>query len=354
MPLSAEVMRRVAARADQRTKVSCCLSSKAAFEALTHPASWRQVVVYKPGAHALEYLERVKPEVVDLVCSDVPRVEAFLDGMVARCLHLAVRGLGLTMENASAFPRSNSLLTAIAEFDNLVELAVWCTGLRRPACLAFPRGRLRKLRLFTCKEVVQRGGARRVEVYFDGAELPVLEEVHVHAATSDIMGQVCRLVALKAVVYSGDRESFEDASLADVRLDHLAVDVSSGCAMRTLCIELSKAKHIEQLVLTCGSDACLDTYLPVRNVFIKMRDPGAELVVVHSVVRGLGSLRVEALPPSSCQTSSPSSSDSSSGSSCPATWRIRFIGVGSWYNFQAWLQRTKMCVGHDGTVIVEP
>lgn len=339
MVLSEGVLRRVIAKADQHTRVACCVASKQLYDAAMHQSVWRRTRVYRLNSCALKFLARVRPESVHLVHSDVRRVEWFLDGMVDEGAHATVKALHLVLGMPTCL-RHNVLLECIAEFEALVVLSIDAEDVLKPACLAFPPGCV--MRRLAAVKVTERatvqGACRKLEVYFAGADLPALEEVHIRARTSDIMAHARRFPVLTSVTYRSDEDSYEDADLTSVRLALLSVDVRDDYAMHFLMTALSYAGYAERLMLTCHANVCLDTRVTMRHLCIHLRSPAISVHVEHGVVRGLASLTVE-VP--HCYPSRP--------------FTVRFAGVGSFSNFCAWHQhQTVVRIGTDGVVMVDP
>lgn len=336
MALSPALLRRVLRRADQATKVACCLASKRLCEALAHGDAWHGATVHTLDSHAHEFLGRVRVADLTLVCSDVPLVEWFLDGLIAQGLHTSLVSLTLSLGSVS-FPRHTSVMSCISEFTGLVHLAVECGCVSRPACLAFPSDHTGLRRLRTVR-VTEHATPRKVEVYFDAAQLPLLEEVCVSACTCDILAQAWRLPSLRVVSYSGEVEAYEDSRLGDTRLASLSLDVTTPASHANLMAALSRAGYIDKLTLVCEGDVCLDTHIPARHLHLRLLDPDADLDLEYACVRCLSSLRIEA------------AEEMPTGGG----WHVRIRGVGSWQNFQTWLGRTTVHIGHEGTVTMEP
>ena len=341
MVVSEHVLRRILCLASQPTKVACCLASKSLSRAVMHPSVWTgaATVVYTPDSHALEFLGLVQPVHVHLWESDVDRVEWFLDGMISRGLHLVVRRLELALGHTT-FRRRHALIDCIAEFVELESVQIRCDSVSHMACMAFPNGcKLPKLRILSIVESV--AGARKLEVYFDDADLPQLQEVDLRVFTSDIMAQVWRLDSLRSISYSCGMEGFEDARLDGAMLSHLSLNVASSKVFDRLVPALAKVRHVDSLTLTCDADdILLDTHLAVKNLCIEVTDPEALVSIVHAVVRCMSSVTIRA-------TGYALERPSAHG------WTVRFVGTGSWHNFHLWMLRTALTIGQAGTFIVE-
>lgn len=337
--VSEHVLRRILCLASQPTKVACCLASKSLGRAIMHPSMWTDVTVHTPDSHALEFLSRMHPVCVHLSDSDVDRLEWFLDGMISHGLHLLVRQLDLSLGHTT-FRRRHSLIECVSEFAALEVLQIRCDSVSHVTCLAFPAGcTLTKLRHL---EIVETGaGSRKLEVYFDEANLPQLQAVDLRVFTSDIMAHLWRYPSLRSVVYKSGMEGFEDARLDGATLSTLSLNVASSKVFNRLVPELSKVKHVDTLALTCDADdIVLDTYFPAKNVCIEVTDPEARVCIVHGAIRGVSSLTVRA-------TGYALTHPSAHG------WTVKFMGTGSWHNFHMWVLRTELTIGQAGTVIVE-
>lgn len=337
MALSPAVLRRVAALLDQDTRVSACVGSERLAEALAHPSAWRRTVVHAPTPQALQFVCRVRPEVLHLVDAEVRRAEWFLEQLLEAGAHRGVRGLYVSLAPCGSLAAS-TLLPTIAEFPALRELTLEFESVSRPACLAFPEG-CEGLRDLTYLRVTERPGRaeapRHLEVYLADAELPALQEVHLRVATSDVLAHVSRFPLLRVVRYGAERESFEDADLEGATLDTLAVDVRDAAAMHFLAVALESAGRVDRVQLTCHSDVCFDASAPLRHLAIRLRAPASELDVAYPAVRRASSVTVEA--------------DASL-----RRYTLRFSGTGSCHNFLEWTQRALLHVSSEGVVVVDP
>lgn len=308
------------------------MASRALGGVVAHPAAWPTVVVHKLTAAAEQFLAEVGADDVELAaCGNVHRVEWFLEGLIARGMHTVVESLRICL-GKTGLSTTCTLMHAVAEFTALEDLDIECEGLPRSACLAFPSTfggltRLERLR------VTERAADRRLEVYLGDACLPQLREVRLRVCTSDVLAQAHRLRNLHVVSYDCTRETFEDARLDNLRLELLSATAPTCDAADTLLTEVSNARRIGTLALTCPS-VTLDAFMPVDCLHIKVVDPGAEVSILHPAVRFMEAVTVEHM------------------GDAPEGWSVRFTAAGSWHNFQTWLARTVLRVGHDGSVSV--
>lgn len=330
MALPLAVIRKVVALTDQPTRVACCLASAKMYEAAAHPSVWRHTTVYRPDAHAIKFLRCVEPEAVHVACADAGRAEALIEGLAG----VPLRGLHLTLSSGPC----GSLVECIAACTHLRHLVMEFADLTQPACIAFPANciGMPHLQFVRIVERPSRRSPRRLEVYFGDAELPALEEVQVEVSTCDILAHARRFPKLKAVAYSAEDEGYEDADLRDVRLVSLSCDVRDAMAVYFLNDALGRARYVDQITLACYSNVCLETYVNARTLHIRVHPPATVVDIVHAAVRGIESVSIDAPP------------EKTRG------FTARFTGVGSWHNFQTWLERTVLRVGLEGTVVVDP
>lgn len=329
MPISPAVLQRVVRLVDQRTRVACCVCSKYAYDALLQPGVWRRVTVFKPTEAASRFVHRmgVKAVQLDFANDDVKRLEWFLEALPTHieALYIAVDDI--------ARVKTSAVTEWISELSCLRHLTLDSRRVSRPTCLCIPA--LPELYFLRITEHDRPG---RLEVYFDDASLPQLEELHLEVCTSDVLAHAKRMRRLRRVTYLSERETFEDAQLEDMRFDAMTVRVASNDAMSFLACELARARHVERLTLVCGYDGVrLEMYIPARHLVIKIEESTERLTILFPVVRDTDSLAVH---PLELHSRSP--------------WRVRFYMAGSWFNFQRWLQRSTLEVGFEGTVEVDP
>lgn len=328
MTLSAPLLRRVGALLDQETRVAACVGSARLDEALTDPGVWRRTTVHSATPEALRHVTRVRPEVLHLTGVDARRGEWFLQELVRDAGAAAgLRALRVSFGAECTLVRS-PLLHTLAEFPELRELVLEFSAVSAPSCLAFPDaavfGRLEYVR------VTEASQTRRLEVYFAGARLPELREVHLRVATCDVLAHVPRMPRLRVVRYGSARESYEDADLGCCRLDALALDVHTPTAMQFLTTALESAGRVERLQLSCLCDVRYDANAAgVRHLTILARSPGLCVGVAYWAVRRVVSLTVESA-------------------------EVKFHGTGSFNNFLVWAQRTLLFVASEGEVTVDP
>lgn len=338
MVLSPHVLRKVAARAGQDTRVACCVASRRLYDALAHVDVWRQATVFDPSPSALNFLRRVRTQAIELVGDDPRRVEWFLESLVSEGMHVTVDELTVDVSLAG-WPRNRAILGCVSEFTELRRLVVRCHGAEKPACLAFP-GDAVGLRQLRQLHVSDAGPKRKLEVYLGGASLPSLEDVYVVAATCDVLAHAARCPRLRRVTYLGDKETFEDVEVSGMKLASLMVRVPSALALHYLCCGLSRARFVDQLTLVCQQDTCIETFIDVGHLRICLCRGARAVDIVHAVVRGMDAVTVDSVE-AACSTS-------------PTPWTLRFTGVGSWHNFQRWLERTTLTLGLEGSLVVQP
>lgn len=329
MPISPALLRHMARHVDQSTRVACCLSSKYMHNALTQAGAWRRVTVHKPTDAALRFIERVEVKVVHLDFSqeDMGRLEEFLAALPTN-----IEALYMTLDDI-AFVHTIGIMERVSELRSLRHLTIDCRHVSRPTCMCIP-----SLPELYFLRITEHGSPAKLEVYFDDAMLPCMEEVHLEVCTSDILAQAKRYRSLRRIVYMAGKETFEDAHLEDKRLDSLMVRVASPDGMSFLATELARARHVERLTLTCAyEDVRVEMYLPARHVLMKLENAAHQVSFLFPVVRELESLSVQ---PSTLHSRPP--------------WTVRFYFVGSWHNFQKWLDQSTLEVGFEGTVVVDP
>lgn len=329
-PISPSVLQRVARLVDQQTRVACCLCSKYAYDALLQPGVWRRVTVHSPTDAAWRFVHRMGVAAVHLEFEndDVKRLEWFLETLPTH-----IEALYITLDDIS-WVKTNVVTEWISELTSLRHLTLDCRRVSRPTCICIPT----LPELFFLR-VTEHGHPGRLEVYFDDdAQLPQLEQVHLEVHTSDILSHAPRMRRLRSITYLGEKESFEDAQLRDKRLDALMVRVASNDAMEFLTNELARARHVERLTLVCAYEGVrVEMYVPARHLSIRIEESTEHLAILFPVVRDVDSLSIH---PHTLLSHTP--------------WCVRFYSVGSWYNFQRWMQKSTLEVGFEGTVVVDP
>lgn len=332
MTLSAEVLRKVAARVGQATRVACCLASRRAFAALQTPRLWQHVSVYELDDHALAFMQQMDTRDVYVevpLVTDVGVLERFIAGLPPR-----TRQLSLWVKDACV-TKAHSIMSCICDLNELEILVVQFSVLRQPMCLAFPSDAdLPNLRTV---HMTEHGQERHMEVYFDGVRLPALKDVILEVRTSDVMATLRRFPRLSSVCYFGTKETYEDARLEGVRLDGLSLNVLNTTAMGFLQSAVARADHVGAMTLLCFCDVCVEAYLPTRTLYIRAMPSVSQVEFMFHAVRGLEHLSVH---PHTI--------------GARTSWTARFSRVGSWYNFLSWLKRARLHVGFEGTVVVDP
>ena len=332
MVLSAEVLRSIASRVDQCTRVSCCLSSRRARSALVHPGAWVHVCVYKLEERALEFVQAMASRHVVI---DVPGVvgagplEGFLAGLPVSLQKLELRVGDLSLA------RTHSIMSCICDITGLQQLVIECVIVRRPTCLAFPKdARVRDLRSI---RIVELSEERNLEVYFDDVRLPSLRDVFLEVRTSDVLTNVKLYPTLSSVCYFASQETFEDARMECVRLDGLTVNVLSASAMGYLLCAAARASRVGALTLMCYSDVRIDAHLPTQSLYVHTMPKVSTVEFLFPVVRSLDHLSVHPY-----------------AIGARGSWTVRFSRTGSWHNFRSWLSRTRLHIGFEGSVVVDP
>lgn len=333
-PLSPALLRRVAARMDQASRVACCLGSKLLCDTLSHPGAWPDATVYALTPHALDHVCRLRVRSLALAAPDLAQAARFLEGMVERQASDPVLSLRVACAADAGPPCDADLLKPISRFCALQALAIECSGLSSPTCLAFPVGHegLRDLRTLV---VLDRSFPRKLEVYLADACLPALRDAVLEVLTSDVLARARSFRCLQKVVYVGLEETFEDADVSGMRLSKLRLAVPSRQALDFLMAALSHLSDVDELVLLCHEDARLDTYINARRVRLLLCSTCSEVSVVFPVVRSFSSLSVEGVVGGS-------------------PWTLRFEGAGSWHTFQKWTERADLAVGLDGALEIVP
>jgi hypothetical protein len=333
--VSAEVARRVVALLNQHDKVSCCLSSKQMYDALMHPDAWGRVTVYRLDARATQFLHRMRPAQVTIQVQGVSSkdVEAFLADVSVTDARQALVSLHLEASSSELCPR-NALMGYISEFTRLSHLEIVWGGVGSRGCLVFkdPLPNLRSLRIEE-----RTLDARALEVYFGDAVMRRLSHVELVVATSDILAVARRMPLLAEVVYVNESDSFEDADLADMRLELLDVDVHTTTCQDYLFDALSRSRRISKLRLTAHCPLKVTKFLNVNHLNITMCCEANEASIDTWAVKYAASVSVV--------------SDPCDG---PADWTLRFAGSGSWKAFSRWAQDTELRIGCGGTVVVAP
>lgn len=332
MVLSPAVLRRIASRVDQATRVACCVASKHACNALRHPSVWQQASVYKLTDHATAFLKQMDTRVVTI---EIPKlVEAHSLEWFLAGLHPQIHTLRLCVEDLS-LTSPHSIMSCICDLSELQQLVIECAIVRQPTCIAFPPdASLRELKTVRITEFSEE---RMLEVYFDDARLPALKDVFLEVNTSDVLVNPKLYPSLLSVCYFASHETYEDAHLEGVRLDGLSVNVMNKVAMGYLLCTASRAGQLGTVTLRCFSDVHIDAYLPTRALYLHTMPSVSTVEFLFPVVRGFDILSVH---PHLI--------------GARTSWTVRFLRAGSWHNFQSWLHRTKLHVGFEGSVAVDP
>lgn len=287
-PLSDELLLRVLAQADQATRVSCGLVSARAHKLLQAPDAWRFAVVHVLTARALCFLKRVRPETLTLVASNTADLAWFVEGLVANGCHNHMHSLTVDLHSV-CFPAQHAVMDHIAEFARLERLLILCRApdSPSPACLAIPRGHsgLQNLRELTCVALGETDEERTLEVYFEGACLPSLESIHVHAATSDVLACVRRFPRLHTLVYIPIRDTLEDAQLEGMSFRVLKLGVACEDAARFCMRALASLEYAEQVKLVTSVPLAWNAFVNLRDLHIRVCGSPCSVELVYPVAR---------------------------------------------------------------------
>lgn len=329
LPLPPDLLRRVVAKADQATRVACCVASKKLRHVLVHPVVWKNTSVYTIDDGVVDFLSRVTPEWLCICSTDVARLEWLLDGLLCGGVHITLRWLAIHLVNV-CFPRPCTLAETLGEFPELTTLIIDMHGVREPACLAFSpdSSGLRKLQSLYVLEKIE----PKMEVYLHDAHLPALERVVLQVATSDVLAHCRRFPGLRHVAYDSRAETYEDANLTHSRLSCMRVNVRDERALTYLVAALARARTLERLVLFLHGDMCLDEHVNARNVHLRLLPGVRRVELEYGAISDAWSLEVKSDDP----------------------FEVVFHGMGSWDTFVRWSRLTRLTIAAGGTVKVDP
>jgi hypothetical protein len=118
---------------------------------------------------------------------------------------------------------------------------------------------LRCLRICDCGSVT---GTKKLVVFFRGQRLPRLHMLRLDVGESDVMRYAkSAMPRLRRLVYRHDAEdageTFEDALIAGIRLDHLELEVTDDTDMRHLARQLHRSR-VRRLVLHVNEETYVD------------------------------------------------------------------------------------------------
>lgn len=280
-----EVLSHIMRLADQDTRVSCSMATKALCAAARARGVWT-AAEFRDVAHpsALEFMD---VHGVPHVCIDTqfPDDTAWFFEKLAGTGVDCVRQLRVRIACDGEVPRvPRDFLGGICRQTLLRSLDIRVDNLARSSELVFPQGwDLPSLESVEIVEKTRPELSKELVVFFGDVRMPRVRRLVVDVSLSDVMRTISRLPSLREVVYRYDEgaggETYEDVLAADATLDLL--DINVGCETEYNLLWREVARASVRVLVVHVSDEFVDFRYPLSPALERLE---LRLDVTHCMV----------------------------------------------------------------------